>query len=175
MIREVEPGSLVVDQFPVFDEDGYSKKAGLTQGAGDFTVTVWREAVPVPVPVVISEIVTTPGEYQIQWTPTLGVIGRYEIQVLIDFNKDTWHGEYLTVPSNDRILGLLHENAMVDNQTYDGLSQLLSGRLRVFDTAAHVPTAAGGSETLGLKYEYEIEAEYDGLNKLTKYVLKRVL
>lgn len=175
MIREVDSGSLVVDQFSVFDDDGYTKKSGLSQGAGDFAVTVWRDAVPVAIPVVISEIVTTPGEYQIQWTPTLGVIGRYEIQVLIDFNKEIWHGEYLTVPSDDRILGLLHENAMVDNQTYDGLSQLLSARLRVFDSAVNVPAVTGGNETLGLKYEYEIEAEYDGLNKLTKYVLKRVL
>ncbi len=177
MIREVEnDGSPVIDQFPVFDTDGYSKKSGLTLGAGDFVVTSWRDSVQVTVPLTISEIAGTPGEYKVTWTPPAGVYGRYEIQVFIDYNKQIWHGEYQVVGSGqDRILGLLHENAIVDNQTYDASAQLLSARVRVFDSAANVPSTPGGSETVGLKYEYQIEAEYAGLNQVTKYVLKRIL
>ena len=72
------------------------------------------------------------------------------------------------------VKGLLHHNAMLDNQTYVG-GQLSSARLRVFDTAAHVPTTPGGSETLGLLAQFAIESAYDisGLNN--KFTLKRVL
>lgn len=71
------------------------------------------------------------------------------------------------------VKGLLHHNAMLDNQTYTG-GQLATARLRVFDEAIHVPLAEGGSETLGRIAEFSIESSYDpsGLNK--KYVLKRV-
>lgn len=177
MIREIEnDGSPIVDQFPVFDVDGYSKVTGLTLAGGDFTVTSWRDSIPIAVPLSITEIVGTPGEYKVEWTPPFGVYGRYEIQILINSNKEIWYGVYQLVGSSqDRILGLLHENAIVDNQTYDSNTQLTSARLRVFDKASNVPSTPGGSETLGLKYEYQIEAEYDGLNKLTKYILKRVL
>lgn len=176
MIREVENGSSVVDQFPVFELDGYTKKGGLTLAGGDFIITAWREGSQVGVSLTITEIASTPGEYRVEWTPPAGFYGRYEIQILINYNKEIWYGEYQVVgSSDDRVLGLLHENAIVDSQTYDALTQLTSARLRVFDRADRVPATPGGSETLGLKYEYQIEAEYDGLNKLTKYILKRVL
>lgn len=74
-----------------------------------------------------------------------------------------------------RVLGLLHRNAFVDNQTYDGNQQLTFARVRVFDSAANVPTTPGGSEIVGLLHEYEIEAEYDALNIVKKYALKQVL
>jgi hypothetical protein len=176
MICEVESGSTVIDQFPVFESDGYSKKSGLTLAGGDFVVTAWRNGYQVGVSLTITEISGTPGEYRVEWTPPFGILGRYEIQVFINHNKQIWYGEYRVVSSSDdRIAGLLHENAIVDNQTYDSLTQLTSARVRVFDHAGNVPATAGGSETVGLKHEYQIEAEYDGLNKLTKYVLKRVL
>lgn len=176
MIREVENGSEVVDQFPVFEPDGYTKKGGLTLGGGDFTVTAWLDGYQVGVTLTITEISGTVGEYRVEWTPPFGIFGRYEIQILINYNKEIWHGEYQVVgSSDDRIAGLLHENSIVDNQVYDSLTQLTAARLRVFDRAANVPATSGGNETTGLKYQYEIEAEYDGLNKLTKYILKRVL
>jgi hypothetical protein len=176
MIREVENGSTVIDQFPVFEPDGYSKKSGLTLAGGDFVVTAWREGYQTTVSLTITEIPGTPGEYRVEWTPPFAVFGRYEIQILINYNKQIWHGEYRVVSSDDdRIAGLLHENAIVDNQTYDSFAQLTSARVRVFDRAGNVPSVPGGGETVELKHEYEIEAAYDGLNKLTKYVLKRVL
>jgi len=177
MTIEVEnDGSVVIDQFPVFESDGYSKKSGLTLVGGDFVVSSWKDGYQTSVSLTIAEIAGTPGEYRVEWTTPFGVFGRYQIQIFINYNKQIWHGEYqLVSSSDDRIAGLLHENAIVDNQTYDSLSQLTSARVRVFDHAGNVPISPGGSETMGLKYEYQIEAEYDGLNKLTKYVLKRVL
>jgi len=177
MIREVENnGSAVVDQFPVFEPDGYSKKTGLTLVGGDFVVSAWKDGYQTTIVPSIEEITGTPGEYRISWVPPFGVFGRYEIQVFISYNTQIWYGEYQVVgSSDDRIAGLLHENAIVDNQTYDGLSQLLSARVRVFERADQVPSTPGGNETTGLKHEYEVEAEYAGLNLLTKYILKRVL
>jgi hypothetical protein len=177
MIREVEnDGSPVVDQFPVFSSDGFTKKSGLTLPGGDFVVTAWKDGQQTAVSLTITEISGTPGEYRVEWTPPFGIFGTYEIQILVNYNKEIWHGRYAVVGSSgDRILGLLHENAIVDNQAYDALDQLVSARVRVFSRSDYVPTAAGGNETLGLKYEYQVEAEYNGLNKLTKYILKRVL
>lgn len=72
-----------------------------------------------------------------------------------------------------RVLGLLHHNALLDNQVYDGQGQLSSARLRVFDSAANVPLAPGGAE-VGTQ-EYAIEAEYAGFGVVEKFTLKQVL
>ena len=73
----------------------------------------------------------------------------------------------------ETIKGLLHHNSMIDLQTYlDG--QLTSARVRMFDHPAHVPTAAGGNETIGKIAEFLVAAEYDGQGLNQKYVLKRV-
>jgi hypothetical protein len=74
-----------------------------------------------------------------------------------------------------RILGLLHQNGMVDKQQYDSNGQLTYARLRVFDSAVHVPPSPGGNEVLGKTQEYEIRAQYDGPNIVRKFELKRVL
>jgi hypothetical protein len=75
----------------------------------------------------------------------------------------------------DRILGLLHFNSIVDKQTYDANDQLLTARLRRFNTASNVPTIPGGNETFGLKHEYLIEAEYIGNNRSNLFTLKKVI
>lgn len=74
-----------------------------------------------------------------------------------------------------RVLGLLHRNAILDNQTYDAQGQLTSARLRVFDSSLNVPSTPGGAETVGKLHEYQIEAEYDGLNIVRRFALKQVL
>lgn len=74
-----------------------------------------------------------------------------------------------------RVLGLLHRNAILDEQVYDGNSQLTFARLRVFDSPANVPTMPGGNETVGLLHKYEIETEYDGVNIVRKFTLKQIL
>lgn len=75
---------------------------------------------------------------------------------------------------NRRLLGLLHQNAMVDKHDYDSNGQLLSARLRIFDTAANVPPTQDGSETIGLLFEYTFEATYAGLGLQNKWVGKAV-
>lgn len=91
MSRPVETGTPVQDNFSAFESDGYSKRSGLTLSGGDFAITVYRDGAPVSVPVTITEIGTT-GEYTTEFTPS--VDGFYSVQVLIDFNKDIWEGEY---------------------------------------------------------------------------------
>lgn len=72
-----------------------------------------------------------------------------------------------------RTSGLLHENSMVDNQTYDTDGNLLTARLRVFDSAGNLPATPGGSETTGLLYEYTVTAGYVG-GFLNEYKIERV-
>jgi len=73
-----------------------------------------------------------------------------------------------------RVMGLLHENSMVDKQGYDTNGQLTSARIRVFDSAANLPAAPEGSETTGLLFEYTVTAGYAGLGVLNEYKIERV-
>ena len=187
MARQIVTGTPVVDHFSAFENDGYTKRSGLTVTAGDLTVTVYKDAAVVALSITIAEIGST-GEYEVAFTPASD--GFYSVHVLIDFNKEYWEGEYEVSPDaivDDVIpsLGqleadfvivkaLLHENAMVDSQTYiDG--QLTSARLRVFDDAANVPADPGGSETTGLLAEFSIESTYTAGGFNNKFTLKRVL
>jgi hypothetical protein len=70
------------------------------------------------------------------------------------------------------IKGLLHHNSMLDKQVYEE-GQLISARLRVFDSVANIPPAKDGEETAGKIAEFSVEATYDdSLND--KFVLKLV-
>jgi hypothetical protein len=64
---------------------------------------------------------------------------------------------------------------MLDKQQYDSNGQLTYGRLRVFDAASHIPPTPGGNETAGLTQQYEIRAEYGGVNIVRKFTLTRAL
>lgn len=83
MSREVVPGVLVVDSFPAFEFDGYTKRSGLT--AADFEVTVFRDGAVDTTVVTITEIGTT-GEYKTECT--FAGEGYYSIQIFIKFSKD---------------------------------------------------------------------------------------
>lgn len=243
--REVQVGSTVLDQFPAFEDDGYTKRSGL--GPGDFTTTAFVNGGVASLSTTIGEIGAT-GEYYLSFTAP--VVGFYELQVLVNFSKQIWHAQYQAVaelthdlagqardqadkieltpvaPSSAangslvdqmfnkdsgktyskatdsleaisdslsssssataialaqmqadlaRVMGLLHRNAILDLQTYDGFGQLTSARLRVFDSPANVPTTPGGNETVGLTQKYDIAATYAGLNVVTKFTLKQVL
>jgi len=74
-----------------------------------------------------------------------------------------------------RVLGLLHQNAIVDRQEYDSNGQLTYARVRVFDSALHVPTEPDGDEALGLIQKYEVTASWAGAGITTNYSLKRLL
>lgn len=69
-----------------------------------------------------------------------------------------------------RILGLVHENAFIDNTVFDSFSQLTSCRIRIFDSKDHAALATdGGSETLGLIATYEMAATYETMGRLGTY------
>jgi hypothetical protein len=90
MNREVETGLLVIDQFPAYEDDGYTKRSGLTTPT-DLVVTVYKNGAPDATVVTIAEIGTT-GDYKLTFTPLTD--GLYAIQVLIDFSKEVWGGYY---------------------------------------------------------------------------------
>lgn len=111
MNRDVETGVLIVDQFPAFELNGYTKRSGLSLVGGDFDVTLWKDGALDATPVTIVEIGTL-GEYRVEWTPT--VDGFYELQVLIDFNKDIWASNYTA--SDQNFAGVLAAIAAVQDQ-----------------------------------------------------------
>lgn len=174
------PGQLVVDRIPAFEDDGISKRSGLVY-PGDFTVTVWQDCDEIALPVVISEIDAS-GEYCLEYTPPSE--GYWAVEVEINFSGDFYLSEASVGLSADltgvkadlsRILGLLHYNAMVDNQTYDSDDQLLTARLRVFNSPSNVPPTPGGLADPNVIQEYAIQAEYTSTNRSRKYTLKKVL
>ena len=75
-----------------------------------------------------------------------------------------------------RILGLVHENAFIDNTTHDPFGQLLTARVRLFDSKVNVEAATdGGSETTGLVATYQIETTYENECRMGTYRVKRVV
>jgi len=75
-----------------------------------------------------------------------------------------------------RILGLVHENAFIDDTTHDPFGQLLTARVRIFDSKANVEAATdGGSETTGLIATYQIETTYENECRMGTYRVKRVV
>lgn len=70
----------------------------------------------------------------------------------------------------ERLLGLNRENAMIDMTTYNERGQLLSGRLRVFDSRTTALAATpGGHETDGLIATYSITSEYSLNGQMLMY------
>lgn len=180
-IYTVVPGDTVRDQLSIYDDTGVTKISGLTVVGGDFIITVYQDGAVTALPVVISEVGAL-GEYLVEFTPNTNATWIVEIFVVptqeaFKITAVAGGAADLTtiLAQNNRILGLLHNNALLDNQTYDSEGQLLTARLRIFDNASNVPNAPGGSETTGLLFEYEIEATYAGANQATKYTMRQVL
>lgn len=201
-MRQGVVGEAFIDSFPAFEDDGYTKRSGLTDPA-DFDTTVWVEGVEIPLAVSIDEIDSS-GEYVLGFIPPSG--GFWKVEVLVDFSKEIWVSEVEVrdedldslggkldnimdggsggfVPADSlhnlrsdilRVLGLLHHNAVLDNQAYDEHGQMTSARLRVFELKSQVPSTPGGSETTGLLHEYNIEAVYDGAGVVKLYRLLRI-
>lgn len=117
------------------------------------------------------------GLYGASWTP--GVEGLFTAvgQFFTDSGHTTDAGYNRTVEDIDvstmkasiaRLLGLNQENTVIDNQVYDGLLNLTSSRIRVYDTKAHA--LAGG--VTGLLGSYTMTGTYTGVN-LTGYSVVR--
>ena len=103
MARRV-PLGLVTDQFPIYETDGYTKKSGETT----FTITVWKDGVVSAVVATIAEIGVS-GEYKVSFTPDS--VGFWVVEVLIDYNKDLFVGEY--------DVGLSEDAEALFNAAYD--------------------------------------------------------
>jgi hypothetical protein len=74
-----------------------------------------------------------------------------------------------------RILGLVHENAFIDNTVFDAFSQLVAARVRIFNSAANCDLATdGGSEVTGLIATYEITSIYEVAGRMGTYKMKKV-
>lgn len=67
-----------------------------------------------------------------------------------------------------RILGLHHENAVIDQQVYDGAGNLTSARVRCYDSK---PNAQGAGLT-GLQFIYAVSASYTN-GQLSNYTMTR--
>jgi hypothetical protein len=67
-----------------------------------------------------------------------------------------------------RALGLLHENAVLDQTFFNGFNRLTSGRLRTYDTKQNAEDAGG----TGLQSTYTIEVTYQGGNVQTYTVVR---
>lgn len=82
----------------------------------------------------------------------------------------------LQATSND-IAGLLHRNARLDSQTYDGDGRMLTARLRVFAdlAAANLSDKTHANDVDGEIARYSITAEYDGSGNCTSYKLVKDL
>lgn len=70
-----------------------------------------------------------------------------------------------------RMLGLMHENSVFDEQFYDVSGNLLSGRVRSYDSVANATLAS----TTGLLYQWSVNATYNANQTLADYSIKRVL
>ncbi len=172
MGRQIPAGEAVIDQFPIWEHDGYTKKTGETV----FTVMVWLDGVvQAAIIPTVSEIGTS-GEYKIEFQPDN--TGFWTVEVLIDYNKDIWFGEYdaATGSIQDiydvvmRIAGLSHENIFIDNTSYDADGQLISARVRLFDSGTNCDLATdGGSETTGMIASYTLNSVWDLVNQFQTF------
>lgn len=108
MARAIPLGQTVIDQFPIYQSDGYTLQTGETV----FTTTLFVDGVASAVPVTVTEIGTT-GMYQVSFTPT--VVGFWRVDTLVDYNKDVFSGEY------DVTVEVLDAEALF-NASYDDAS-----------------------------------------------------
>lgn len=136
MSRQVQISSLAIDQFPVWELDGYSKKSGETV----FTTTLWRDGVVSLIPVTIAEIGVS-GEYRASFTPNLR--GLWILEVKVPYNGQVWgqtfdvgsdHAESQLIVAYEETTDTLYMDVWLDR---DGTSvpsaELVSCSIEVFD------------------------------------------
>ena len=148
-------------------DDGYTKKTGESV----FTTTVWKDGVESALSVAVAEIGSS-GEYKISFTPDAE--GVWSVNVFIDYNKDWWGAEYVASAGDladvyemvRRLLGLSHENIFIDETEYDADGQLVTARVRLFDSKANCDAATdGGTETTGLIATYALQTDWEAVNE----------
>lgn len=125
------------------------------------------------------------GLYQSNYTPTTEGYFQIVFQLYFDAGRTVdagyeHQGETLDVNSFRtnilRILGLLHENAVVDQQSYDGDGNLTQARIRSYNSATNAANASAvspASYNTGLLFTWQVDATYSS-GSLVKYVITRV-
>ena len=120
------------------------------------------------------------GLYSVNWIPVQEgyVTAVYDIfldsgyTIMADYDRD---GETIEVSSDKtnvmRLLGLAHENAVLDQETYGSNGRLVSARLRAYDTKVHADAA--GLE--GLRFVWAVSASYDSQNHASGFQIDRIL
>lgn len=67
-----------------------------------------------------------------------------------------------------RLLGLSHENSVIDQQTYGAEGQLTGARIRVYASRANAVVAG----TQGLRFSYTVQAVYEGAELVSYKILR---
>lgn len=126
------------------------------------------------------------GLYAVTWSPPVeGYFSAvYELfldaglLIPADYERDA---EVIEVSSDKtnilRLLGLAHENSLLDMEVYGSNSRLVSARLRMYSSAANLAAAAASSPaggTTGLLFTWTITATYDGMNQSKTFQIARV-
>ena len=117
-------------------------------------------------------LVYTDGLYTGVWTPTAEGVFTAVYSFFYDAGKTTpANTEYpkraerieVTYEKTNilRILGLLHENAVLDQMTHDSDGNMLTGRLRVYNNKGNADLAGAA----GLRYQYSIEATFNEIGR----------
>lgn len=105
------------------------------------------------------------GLYGVDWTPTDEGLFTAQCRFYSDSGHTTdaeydYGAEEIRVDSTRdtlaRILGLVQQNVVIDQQVYDSDGNLTSARTRTYDTAAHA--LAGGAT--GMIARYAVSASY---------------
>jgi hypothetical protein len=125
------------------------------------------------------------GVYQVSYTPTIEGYFSVVYQLYFDAGHTVdagyeHQGETLDVSAFRtnilRILGLVHENAVVDQQAYDVDGNLIQARIRAYDSAANANAASAISPTAyltGLRFTWQVDATFTS-GALSKYVITRL-
>lgn len=171
MCRRLKKNSFVIEQFSVFDLDGFTKKSGLN----NFTANVWCDGILIPSFINVAEIGTS-GEYYFYFIFNITGYLKIEIAENTFHDVNAWNYEIVDYSDNDtavdikRILGLSHENIFIDKTIFDANSQLLSARVRLFDSKENCDLATvDGNETAGLLSEYTTETSWLAVNKFAYF------
>ena len=127
----------------------------------------------------------TGGLYSVTWTPAVegyfsAVYDLYvdpALMVQADYERNAEVVEVSSDKTNiTRLLGLHHENSLLDQQIYTGNGRLATARLRMYDSAASLAAASATSPaggTAGLLYTWTISATYDGSNQSKTFQIAR--
>lgn len=125
------------------------------------------------------------GRYEGTWTPPS--VGPYSSQFFV--YSDGAHTienivysrtvEQIFVTDSDvddlavsilRVLGLHRENIFIDNTDFDTNNQLISCRIRLYDSKANATSATDGdSYSTGLIATYTMEAEHEAVGKMKTF------